>query len=526
MNMHKYLNRLAGVVVLAALLGAPLATQAQEAGTAPAAAEEPFLKINFRGVPLDTVLDYLSKEAGFIIVREAEINGNVDVWSHQPLNKDEAVDLLNTILHHKGYAAIRNGRTLVIVNREDAAQGLLKVIVESDPERMENTDEMVTQIIPVRYTNAAKLLENLEPLLASYSVVSANQDSNAIVLTDTKANVKRMAEIIRALDTTISGISTIKVFLLKYSDAAQTARLITQLFGANAGARGRGRAALTASDQVFSQRGGGGDRGGDRGGFGGGGGFDRNSILERLERLRGGGNSGRGGSGASSSSQAQNAATQVLAVADERTNAVVVSAPDDLMPAIEEVVNQIDTLSIEPREVRVFTLRYSNADEMAGVILDTFDTSRQAGRGGQSSTTPRFFSAFGGGRGGDAGRGGGRTGNSEEEGMVMAVADVRTNSVIVSAISEVMRQIEHVVRELDSNNAREQKVYIYDLENADAEMVSQILNDMFDEQSQRGTSGSSTRRGTTGRSTGGTTGRPTGGAGGAGGAGGRTTGGR
>ena len=86
-----------------------------------------------------------------------------------------------------------------------------------------------------------------------------------------------------------------------------------------------------------------------------------------------------------------------------------------------------------------------------------------------------------------------------------------------------MRQIEHVVSELDSNKAREQKVYIYDLNNADAEMVSQILNDMFEEQSQRSTSGTG-GRGTTGRGTGGTTGRPTGGGGTGGGA--RPTGGR
>ena len=61
------------------------------------------LRLNFRGVPLDTVLDYMSEAAGFVIVRNTEVSGRVDVWSHQSLSKDEAVNLLNTILNRKGY---------------------------------------------------------------------------------------------------------------------------------------------------------------------------------------------------------------------------------------------------------------------------------------------------------------------------------------------------------------------------------------------------------------------------------------
>src|SRR4051812_16296567 len=64
-----------------------------------AASSDRSLRLNFRGVPLDMVLNYLSEAAGFIIVLETEPKGKVDVWSNQPLNKDEAVDLLNTILN-------------------------------------------------------------------------------------------------------------------------------------------------------------------------------------------------------------------------------------------------------------------------------------------------------------------------------------------------------------------------------------------------------------------------------------------
>src|SRR2546430_853360 len=86
------------------------------------------LRLNFRGVPLDMVLDYLSEEAGFIIVKKAEVKGKVDAWSNQPLTKDEAVDLLNTVLNQNDYAAVRNGRTLTIMTREEAKKRGIPVI--------------------------------------------------------------------------------------------------------------------------------------------------------------------------------------------------------------------------------------------------------------------------------------------------------------------------------------------------------------------------------------------------------------
>jgi type II secretory pathway component GspD/PulD (secretin) len=242
--------------VVEAEIAAETETQAEAEGQV-----EEGLRFNFRGVPLDTVLDYLSKEAGFIIIRNTEVSGRVDVWSHQPLSKDEAIDLLNTILNDKGYAAIRNGRTLTIVDRDEAKQRVIPVRKGNDPEQMPKTDEMVTQIIPVRYTDAVQLVDDLQPLLPSYATLTANQSSNAVVLTDTQANIRRMTEIIQALDTSISEVSTLKVFALKHADAKELADLINKLFESQSSGGGGGGSTDRTSQirEFFSRmRGGGG----------------------------------------------------------------------------------------------------------------------------------------------------------------------------------------------------------------------------------------------------------------------------
>src|SRR5205814_9884549 len=136
-----------------------------------------------------------------------DVKGRVDVWSNQPLSKDEAVDLLNTVLNQNGFAAVRKERTLTIMSRKDAKTEDIPVRRGDEPKDIQKNDEMVTQIIPVRYANATQLTKDLQPLLPSGAEMTANESANALVITDTQANIRRMTEIVQALDTSISSIS-------------------------------------------------------------------------------------------------------------------------------------------------------------------------------------------------------------------------------------------------------------------------------------------------------------------------------
>ncbi len=66
------------------------------------------LCLNIHNAPLSLVLDYLSDAAGFVINKETDVRGTVDVQG-KDLTKDEAVELLNSALKKNGCAVIRNG---------------------------------------------------------------------------------------------------------------------------------------------------------------------------------------------------------------------------------------------------------------------------------------------------------------------------------------------------------------------------------------------------------------------------------
>ena len=105
------------------------------------------------GVPLEQVLNYMSRAAGFIIHPKVTISGKVDAWSDNPLTKDEALDLLEHVLDDNGYTVVRDGKILTIMSKIDAkhTSPIIKRFTTLDD--IPKNDEVATYIIPVRTLN-------------------------------------------------------------------------------------------------------------------------------------------------------------------------------------------------------------------------------------------------------------------------------------------------------------------------------------------------------------------------------------
>ena len=362
------------------------------------------LYVNFRNAPIDEVLNYLSDAAGFIIELDTHVSGTVDVWSTHPVTRDEAVQLLNSVLNKNGYDVIREGRVLRVMSHGDAIHSAIPVEVSNDPDAIPKTAEIVTQIIPVRYVQARQLVTDLSPLISPQATILANESANSIVVTDTQENIHHLVEIIKAIDTSAEDVTELRVFHLEHHDPVEVANMLTSVF---ANQNGQGA-------QATPIRFGGGPFGGFRRFFGGGGG-------------PGGGNTGDGNS---QNDRLRQRAT-VTAVADQRTSSVLVTAPKDMMDEIQELITQIDRES--PKVSHVSVVHLENADpQEVQKVLQTFQASNsrstvnsqqnsvlmqretQTGTTGTSSSfgTSGFGgSGFGGGTSGFGGGGfGGNTG--------------------------------------------------------------------------------------------------------------------
>ena len=63
---------------------------------------------------------------------------------------------------------------------------------------------------------------------------------------------------------------------------------------------------------------------------------------------------------------------QVIAVADERTNSVVVRGPAELLDLVAEVLASLDDTTVEIAGVKIFQLRYADAMNVADIINNLF----------------------------------------------------------------------------------------------------------------------------------------------------------
>src|SRR4029078_2480101 len=110
------------------------------------------------------------------------------------------------------------------------------VRVGANPEEVQINDELITQVIPLKHTDAMQLKTDLTPLIGTQDFAS-NQSSNALVITDTSANIRRIVEIVAALDARMVDAADVRVFQLKYATASNAAKLVNDLFGTQANSR-------------------------------------------------------------------------------------------------------------------------------------------------------------------------------------------------------------------------------------------------------------------------------------------------
>lgn len=314
------------------------------------------LRLNFDNVPLDMVLNYLSDAAGFIIVMNTQVHGNVSVISSHPMTRDEAVNLLNSVLNQNGYAAVRNGRTLTIMDKSAAKNSDIPVQVGNNPASIPRNDEIVTQIIPVQYVDASQLVSDLSSFVSPEATIVANQAGNSIVITDTQQNIHHLVEIISAIDQSAAGETEIQVFHLTYANPNDVATELGNIFPS-------GNPTSPGNLPIRF------------GGFPGGGGGGFFGRMMAAAAANSSGNNNR--------AQKQ---SQVTAVADARTQSVIVMASKDLMVEIAGMMASLDVPSTRDQGVYAYTLHNADPQEVAQVLQTMFQSSTSGRSGAQSSS--------------------------------------------------------------------------------------------------------------------------------------------
>ena len=319
--------------------------------------------------------------------------------------------------------------------------------------------QLVTEVIPVHSLNPRQVVTDLATLIPPMAVMNTSDAGNAIVMTASQADVRRFASLIAALDSTGNG--DLEVFLLTYADSKSIAQELKDVFtGDNSGGGGAGGGIAA----IFGAAGG---RGGRGGGGGGGGGGDASRWT----------------------------GVNVNVGFGRPENAVIVSAPMDFMPASPTSLPSWTSRRKTASSSSLFTLKNADCTDVTSELLALFpdpNTGANAGaRGGRGNNA----TLVGGGRGG-----GGWWFFQLERGQmkqvtVNAVADPRTQSVLVTASKDTMAQIEQIIDKMDSKENGHVRVYVFRPSYGDVLDFASPLSDLFTSASGRSSSSSTSTSG-------------------------------
>jgi len=426
------------------------------------AEEEKKLKFNFKDASLDTILRYVSSVTGWIFVQEKATSGTITAVSDTDVPVSKCLDFLNSALRQHGRVILnpyspalpKEGQTLKVLDISDAMKRGIEIYVGGDPETIPLTDQVRTQIIPLKAVNVIDVQKELGDVLrsalagtsdGSSGSMAISTYSNSVILTGRSEGINRAARILKVIDVSTSAELKIKVYPLKNADATETAKTLNEVFKKETMKAETGQ--QNPMSNIWRMFGGGGGGRGERG-EGGGGGPSGRALAHEMVRI----------------------------TAEVRTNSVIVSATDDNMKIIEDLILRLDDKGASAIKLKLYALRYADATGVAKLVNDLFaetptnsnQQNRGGGRGG--GMIPVWMG------GGQPGQQGDPQGATKE---VRAVADLRTNSVLVAASEQRLVLIDAVMAEIDRQVNDLLEVKIYKLANADPVQMATILQALF-----------------------------------------------
>ena len=185
--------------------------------------------VNLKDTDIQEFIEFVADVTGTTIVIDPAVKGKVKVVSSKPVSRAELYDLFLSILDVHGYTAVRSGEVVRVIPNKNARSAPVDVISGTSF----INDEYVTQVIRLDNVSAAKLIPVLRPLVPQQAHMAAYVPSNAIIISDIRANIDRIAQIIDRMDQ--SAVKKTEVVKLRYGVATDVVEMLKTLEKSRAG---------------------------------------------------------------------------------------------------------------------------------------------------------------------------------------------------------------------------------------------------------------------------------------------------
>ncbi|VUD53605.1 Type II secretion system protein D [Thalassocella blandensis] len=184
---------------------------------------EPTYTVQFNDSDILEVIKFVAEVTGKTMVIDPRVKGRIKIMSSEALTEKELFALFRSVLEISDYTVVEVGDIVRILPLKDARTAPTAVNKTTPAD----DSEFITQVIQLKNIDAAKVIPVLRPLVPQNSHLAAYPPSNAILITDTRANIDRVNEVIEKIDRAASPVT--EVVPLKFADAEDMVIMLQKL---------------------------------------------------------------------------------------------------------------------------------------------------------------------------------------------------------------------------------------------------------------------------------------------------------
>lgn len=180
--------------------------------------------LNLKDADINALVESMSVLTGKNFIVDPRVKGRVTIVSSKPMDEKELYEVFLAVLGVHGFAAVPSGNVVKIVPAAGAKQESIPTV---DRQRGVEPDQIVTRIIQVQNVSAAQIVPILRPLIPPQGHLAAYTPTNVLIISDSAANVERVASIIARVD--LASNEEVEIVPLRHASATEIVRVLTAL---------------------------------------------------------------------------------------------------------------------------------------------------------------------------------------------------------------------------------------------------------------------------------------------------------
>ncbi|SEN87008.1 type II secretion system secretin GspD [Pseudomonas sp. NFACC39-1] len=166
------------------------------AALVPSWAQEAQWQLAMNNAELRDVVEEMSAILGQTVVLDPRVSGRITVMSRQALDREGVRRLFYSVLDAHNFTVIDEGERILITPVADA-----RTRAGLDDAKDTTPSQYVTRVLELQSSIAADIAGLVRPLVSNNGYIGPSVSSNALVVTDTAANVRRITQVVRQLDS-------------------------------------------------------------------------------------------------------------------------------------------------------------------------------------------------------------------------------------------------------------------------------------------------------------------------------------